>query len=66
MLDGGSNFSWDDCAVSDEEQAEVDEVMNLVDLADGIWSEVVLSGEEETWRKGSDAVNVCNFGGTVG
>ena len=38
----------------------------LVGFADGIWSEVVLSGEEKTWRKGSDAVNVCNFGGTVG
>ena len=66
MLDGGWNFSWDDCALSDEEYTEVDEVMSLVGLADGIWSEVVLGGEENTWRKGGDAVNVCNFGGAVG
>ena len=66
MLNGGWNFSWDDHGVSDEEDAEVGEVMNLVGLADGIWSKVVLSGEENIWRKGSDAVNVRNFGGAVG
>ena len=40
--------------------------MNLVGLADRIWSKVVLSGEENIWRKGSDAVNVRSFGGAVG
>ena len=30
MQDGGWNFSWDDCWVSDEEDAEVGEVMSLV------------------------------------
>ena len=40
--------------------------MSLVGLADDIWSEVVLSDEEESWRKGGDAVNVCDFGGAVG
>ena len=29
--------------------------MCLVGLADNIWSEVVLSSEENTWRKGGDA-----------
>ena len=28
MLDGGWNFSWDDCGVSNEENAEVGEVMS--------------------------------------
>ena len=46
MLDDGWNFSWDDCRVLDEEDAEVGEVISLVGLADGIWSEVVLSGKE--------------------
>ena len=32
--------------------------MSLVGLADDIWSEVVLSGEENTWRKVGDAGNV--------
>ena len=42
-----------------EEDAEVGEIMSLVGLADdSIWSEVVLSDEEKSWRKGSDAVNV--------
>ena len=40
--------------------------MCLVGLADSIWSEAVLVGEKNTQRKGSDAVNVGNFGGTVG
>ena len=40
--------------------------MSLVCLAESIWPEVVLSGEENTWQKGGDAVNVCNFGGTLG
>ena len=40
--------------------------MNLVGLADDIWSEDVLSDEEISWRKGGDAVNVCDFGGAVG
>ena len=46
MLDGSWNFSWDDCGVSDKEDAEVGEVMSLVDLADDIWSEVEWS---KTW-----------------
>ena len=66
MLDGGWNFIWDDCGVPVEEDAEVGEVMSLVGLADGIWSEVVLSGEEKSWWKGGDSVNVCDFGGAVG
>ena len=66
MQDGRWKFSWDDCWVSDEEDAEVGEVMSLVGLADGIWSELVLSGKEKSWRKGCDAVNACNFGGAVG
>ena len=40
--------------------------MSIVGLADDIWSEVVLSDEEKSWRKGGDAVNVCDFGGAVG
>ena len=39
--------------------------MSLVGLGDDIWSEVVLSNEEKFWRKGGDAVNVCDFGGAV-
>ena len=66
VLDGGWNFSWDDCGVSDEEDAEVGGVMNLVGLADGIWSEYILSGKETTWQKVGDAVNVSNFGGAIG
>ena len=46
MLDDGWNFSWDYFRVLDEEDAEVGEVISLVGLADGIWSEVVLSGKE--------------------
>ena len=46
MVDGGWNCIWDDCGVSNEEDAEVGEIMSLVGLADGIWSEVVLSNEE--------------------
>ena len=38
--------------------------MCLVGLADNIWSEVVLSSEENTWRKGGDA-DVWNFGAAV-
>ena len=34
-------------------------------LTDGIWSEVVLSDEEKSWRKGGGSVNVCDFGGVV-
>ena len=45
MLDGGRNVSWDDCGISDEEDAEINEVIRLVGLADGIWSEVVLNAE---------------------
>ena len=37
--------------------------MSLACLADGIWSEVVLVDEEKSWRKGGDAINVCDFGG---
>ena len=40
--------------------------MSLVGLADGIWSQIVLSDEEKSWRKGGDVVNVCDFGGAVG
>ena len=65
MLDGGWSFIWDDCGISDEEDSEVDEVKSLVGLLDGIWSEAVLSGEEKSWRKDGDAVNVCNFDGAV-
>ena len=33
--------------------------MSLVGLVDdNIWSEVVLSEEEKSWRKGGDAINV--------
>ena len=39
--------------------------MILVSLADGIWSEIVLSGEKKFWQKGVDAVNVGNFDGAV-
>ena len=66
ILDGDWNFNWDDCRISVQEDAEVGEVMSLVDLADGIWSEVDLSDEEKSWQKGGDAVNVCDFGGVVG
>ena len=66
MVDSGWNCIWDDCRVSVEEDAEVDEVMSVVGLADDIWSEVVLSDEERSWRKGGDAVNICDFGGAVG
>ena len=47
MLDGGWNFNWDDCKVSVEEDPEFGEVMELVDLADSIWWEFVLSDEEK-------------------
>ena len=47
MLDGGWNFNWDDCEVSVEEDPEFGEVMELVDLADGIWWQFVLSDEEK-------------------
>ena len=40
--------------------------MSLVGLVDGIWSDVVLSDKEKSWRKSGDAVNVCDFGGAVG
>lgn len=40
--------------------------MSLVGLVDDIWSEFVLSGEENTWRKGGDAGKFCKFGGAVG
>ena len=65
MLDFGWNCIWDNCGVSVKEDAEVGEIMSLVGLADDIWSEVVLSDEEKSWRKGGDAVNVCDFGGAV-
>ena len=39
--------------------------MSFVGLTDGIWSEVVLSDEEKSWRKSGDAVIVCDFGGAV-
>ena len=40
--------------------------MSLVGLVDGIWSEVFLSGKENTWKRVDDAVNISNFGGSVG
>ena len=40
--------------------------MSLVGSVDDIWSEVVLSGKENTWGTGGDAGNVWNFGGAVG
>ena len=36
-------------------------VMSLIGLADDIWSEVVLSDKEKSWRKGGDTVNVCDL-----
>ena len=39
--------------------------MSFIGLTDGIWSEVVLSDEEKSWRKGGYAVIVCEFGGAV-
>ena len=65
MLDRGWNFIWDDYGVPVQEDAGVGEVMSLIGLADGIWSEVVLSDEEKSWWKGDDGVNVCDFGGAV-
>ena len=65
MLDVGWNFSWDDCGISDEEDTKVGEVISLVGLLDDIWSEVVLSGEENTWRKSGDTGYVWNFSGAV-
>ena len=52
MLDGGWNFIWDDCGVSVGEDVEVCEVMSLVGLEDGIWSEVEWWGKiltKESW-----------------
>ena len=66
MVNVGWNCIWDDCGVSVEEDAEVGEIMSLVGLADGIWSEVILSDEEKSCWKVGDAVNVCDFGGAVG
>ena len=40
--------------------------MSSIGLADGTWSEVVLSGEEKSWWKSGDTLNVCDFGGAVG
>ena len=50
MLDGGWNCIWDECGGSVEDDAEVGEVMNLVGLADDMWSEIVLSNKEKSWR----------------
>ena len=36
----------------------VGEVISLVGLAHGIWSEVDLSDEEKSWQKGGDVANV--------
>ena len=66
MLDGGGNFIWEDCGGPVKEDVEVGEVMSLIGLADGLWSEFVLSDEEKSWWKGGVAVNVCDFGGAVG
>ena len=66
MVDGGWNCIWDDSGVSVKEDAEVGEIMSLFRLADGAWSGVVLSDEEKSWRKGGDAINVCDFGGALG
>ena len=65
MLDVGWNFSWDDCRGSNEENAEIGGVMSSIGLANGLWSEVILSGEENTLWKGGDAVNVWNFSGAA-
>ena len=65
MLDGCWNCIWNDRGVLAEEDAEVGEVMNLVGLADDIWSEDVLSDEEISRRNCGDAVNVCDFGEAV-
>ena len=40
--------------------------MSLVGLADDIWSGDALRGDEKSWQKCGDAVNVCDFGGAVG
>ena len=57
IVDGGWNCIWDDYWVSVEE--EVGEIMSLVGLVDdNIWSEVVLSEEEKSWRKGGDLILV--------
>ena len=67
MLDGGWNFCWvGDFRVSVEENVEFGEVMILVGLVDGIWSEVIFSDEKKYWWKGGDAVSVCDCGGVVG
>ena len=47
MVDGGWSCIWDDCGVLVEEDVEAGEIMSLVGLADGIWSEVVLSDKEK-------------------
>lgn len=39
--------------------------MNLPGLVDDRWSEVVLSGKENTWLKGGDAGNIWRFFGAV-
>ena len=48
MVDGGWNCISGDCGVPKEEDPEVCEIMSLVGLAEGIWSEFVLSDEEKS------------------
>ena len=51
--------------VSDEEDGETVEVLGLVVSVDDMWSEGVLSSEENTWDKGAGKCNVWNFGRVV-
>ena len=54
-------ISWDELGVSDEEEREVCEVMALVGSVDDIWSEIVLSSEENIWSKDGDAGKIWSF-----
>ena len=53
-----------------QERMEKQEYMEMLQqievLADDIWSEVVQSDDEKSWRKSGDPVDVCHFGGAVG
>lgn len=57
-LNCGWNFNCDKWEVLDEEVRETGEIMTWLGSVDGIWSEIVLSYEENTWGKGGDACNV--------
>ena len=55
-------YGWSECGVSDEEHRVVGKAMDVAGSVDCIWSEVVFTGEENTWHKSSDAGNIWNFG----